>query len=144
VNSFGGLEKQYQVLVDQAKTGELRLSLRQVIEALERNNSNAAAPTSSVRASSSLCGESDSSKACADIENIVVLPPRHAHHRSGHRRSEPGSQVRQGAATRDGRGETGWHRHDAQGRNSRTVTSGAGQARGDARRCRRGEDQSLL
>lgn len=41
VNSFGGTEKQFQVLVDPAKLLAHRVTLRQVQEALEDNNRNA-------------------------------------------------------------------------------------------------------
>src|SRR5215217_3818908 len=40
VGSFGGLEKQYQVRVDPAKLQAYALSLRDVLEAVERNNQN--------------------------------------------------------------------------------------------------------
>ena len=40
VNSFGGLEKQYQVHLDPAKLQSYGLSLRDVLEAVTRNNAN--------------------------------------------------------------------------------------------------------
>ena len=40
VNSFGGLEKQYQVQLDQTKLQSYGLSLRDVLEAVARNNAN--------------------------------------------------------------------------------------------------------
>jgi cobalt-zinc-cadmium resistance protein CzcA len=40
VNSFGGQERQYEVLVDPAKIVAYSITLKQVIEALEQNNSN--------------------------------------------------------------------------------------------------------
>jgi cobalt-zinc-cadmium resistance protein CzcA len=40
VNSFGGKEKQYQVRLDPAKLQSYGLTLRDVLEAVERNNSN--------------------------------------------------------------------------------------------------------
>src|SRR6185436_721942 len=40
VNSFGGFEKQYQVRVDPAKLQSYNLSLRDVLEAVGRNNAN--------------------------------------------------------------------------------------------------------
>src|SRR5260370_12584787 len=40
VNSFGGEEQQYEVLVDPAKLTGYGLSLRQVIDALSQNNIN--------------------------------------------------------------------------------------------------------
>ena len=41
VNTFGGEEQQYEVLVDPAKLTGYGLTLRQVIDALSANNSNA-------------------------------------------------------------------------------------------------------
>ena len=40
VNSFGGREKQYQVRLDPAKLQSFKLSLREVVEAVTRNNAN--------------------------------------------------------------------------------------------------------
>lgn len=41
INSMGGLERQFQVLVNPDRLRHYRLSLRQVLEAVERNNANA-------------------------------------------------------------------------------------------------------
>lgn len=41
VNGFGGREKQYEVIVDPRRLAAYGLTLREVVEALERNNSNA-------------------------------------------------------------------------------------------------------
>ncbi|MEK6201706.1 MAG: efflux RND transporter permease subunit, partial [Desulfobulbaceae bacterium] len=42
VNSFGGFVRQYQVLVNQEALLKYGISLREVVEALEKNNANAA------------------------------------------------------------------------------------------------------
>lgn len=107
VNSFGGEEKQYQVLVDPNKLVSFGLSLGQVIEALERNNANAGGAYIEHAGEQQLLRGVGLIRNERDIENIVVAS----------REGTPvfvrnlgevslGAQVRQGAATRDGRGET--------------------------------------
>ncbi|MCC6862929.1 MAG: efflux RND transporter permease subunit, partial [Bryobacterales bacterium] len=107
VNSFGGEEKQYQVLVDPHKLVGYGLGLRQVIEALERNNANAGGAYIEHAGEQQLVRGVGLIQNERDIENIVVAS----------RQGTPiyirsigevslGAQVRQGAATRDGKGET--------------------------------------
>ncbi len=107
VNSFGGLEKQYQVLVNPNKLVSYGVTLAQVIEALERNNSNAGGAYIEHAGEQQLLRGVGLIQSIRDIENIVVAS----------RNGTPvyirtigqaglGAQVRQGAATRDGRGET--------------------------------------
>jgi cobalt-zinc-cadmium resistance protein CzcA len=107
VNSFGGLEKQYEVLVDSKRLVGFNLSLHQVIEALRRNNSNAGGAYLEQSGEQQIVRGVGLIQAPADIERIVV---------SAHGGTPIyirdigavgiGSQVRQGAATRDGAGET--------------------------------------
>lgn len=40
VNSLGGYPKQYQIMVDHNRLKKYNLTLRQVFEAIERNNAN--------------------------------------------------------------------------------------------------------
>ena len=106
VNSFGGLEKQYEVLVDPAKLVSYGLTLHQVIEALERNNSNAGGAYLEQGGEQQLLRGVGLIQSASDIETIVV-----ASHGGTPvlvrdvARVGTGSQVRQGAATRDGKGE---------------------------------------
>jgi cobalt-zinc-cadmium resistance protein CzcA len=106
VNSFGGTERQYQVLVDPQKLIAHRLTLRQVQEALEANNRNAGGAyirrgdeQQLVRGVGVIRGE-------ADIRSIVI----------GAEGGTPiyirdvaevttGPALRQGALTADGKGE---------------------------------------
>ncbi|MBA3975707.1 MAG: CusA/CzcA family heavy metal efflux RND transporter [Candidatus Solibacter sp.] len=107
VNSFGGEEKQYQVLVDPNKLVGLGLNLAQVLEALEKNNSNAGGAYIEHAGEQQLLRGVGLIQNERDIENIVV---------SSHNGTpifvrnigevSLGAQVRQGAATRDGKGET--------------------------------------
>lgn len=107
VNSFGGQEKQYQVMVDPKRLVSYGLSLAQVIEALEKNNSNAGGAYLERGGEQQLLRGVGLIRNERDIENIVVAS----------REGTPvyvrnigdvslGAEVRQGAATRDGRGET--------------------------------------
>ncbi|HOQ44993.1 MAG TPA: CusA/CzcA family heavy metal efflux RND transporter [Bryobacteraceae bacterium] len=107
VNSFGGEEKQYQVLVDPNKLVSYGISLAQVIEALEKNNANAGGAYIEHAGEQQLLRGVGLIQNERDIENIVVAS----------RQGTPifvrnigevslGAQVRQGAATRDGKGET--------------------------------------
>ncbi|MGE5568162.1 MAG: efflux RND transporter permease subunit [Rhodospirillales bacterium] len=107
VNSFGGEEKQYQVLVDPNKLVSFGISLSQVIEALEKNNANAGGAYIEHAGEQQLLRGVGLIQNERDIENIVVAS----------RQGTPifvrnigevslGAQVRQGAATRDGKGET--------------------------------------
>jgi cobalt-zinc-cadmium resistance protein CzcA len=107
VNSFGGLEKQYEVLVDPDKLVSYGLTLRQVIDALSRNNSNAGGAYLEAAGEQLLLRGVGLIQNVRDIDNIVV---------SSHQGTPVyirnigeagiGAQVRQGASTRDGRGET--------------------------------------
>ncbi|MDR0843142.1 MAG: CusA/CzcA family heavy metal efflux RND transporter [Acidobacteriota bacterium] len=107
VNSFGGQKKQYQVLVDPDQLLSYGLSLSQVIEALGKNNSNVGGAYIEQGGEQQLLRGVGLIRDERDIENIVVSS----------KRGTPvyirnigevglGAEVRQGAATRDGKGET--------------------------------------
>ena len=107
VNSFGGREQQYEVLVDPAKLGAYGLTLRQVIDALERNNANVGGAYIERGGEQQLIRGVGLIRDEHDIENIVLAASRGTpvYVRSvGEVRL--GAQIRQGAATEDGKGET--------------------------------------
>ena len=107
VNSFGGREQQYEVLVDPAKLGAYGLTLRQVIDALERNNANVGGAYIERAGEQQLIRGVGLIRDEHDIENIVLAASRGTpvYVRSvGDVRL--GAQIRQGAATEDGKGET--------------------------------------
>ncbi|MBI5906094.1 MAG: efflux RND transporter permease subunit, partial [Deltaproteobacteria bacterium] len=106
VNSFGGFVRQYHVLVRPDALLRFDLSLRQVVEALEKNNANAAGgfivrgwEQTYVRGVGQLAGP-------ADIGDVVLKAhggvPVHVHDVAD---VVVGPQPRQGAVTRDGKGE---------------------------------------
>jgi len=107
VNSFGGEEQQYEVLVDPAKLSGYGLTLRQVIDALSANNINAGGGYLEHGGEQELIRGVGLIRNETDIGNIVVSShqgtPVYVSSVAEVRR---GAQIRQGAATRDGKGET--------------------------------------
>jgi cobalt-zinc-cadmium resistance protein CzcA len=124
VNSYGGREKQYEVLVDPRRLAAHGLTLRQVIEGLERNNVNAGGAYLERGGEQQIVRGVGLIQSIHDIETIVVA----AHGGTPIRIRDigqvaVGSEIRQGAATRDGRGETVIGvAMLLKGENSRTVT----------------------
>ncbi len=107
VNSFGGRERQYEVLVDPRRLVAYRLTLHQVIEALERNNVNAGGAYIERGGEQQLLRGIGLIGSISDIENIVIATENGTPVRVRDVAAVGvGSQVRQGAATRDARGET--------------------------------------
>ena len=107
VNSFGGEEQQYEVLVDPAKLTGYRLTLRQVIDAVSANNINAGGGYLEHGGEQELIRGVGLIQNERDIGNIVVSShqgtPVYVSSVAEVRR---GAQMRQGASTRDGKGET--------------------------------------
>lgn len=107
VNSFGGRERQYEVLVDPQQLVAYGLTLHQVIEALGRNNVNAGGAYLERGGEQQLLRGIGLISSIADIQNIVIATENGTPVRVRDVATVGvGSQVRQGAATRDGRGET--------------------------------------
>lgn len=124
VNSFGGREKQYEVQLDPGRLVAYRLTLRHVVEAIEQNNSNAGGAYIERAGEQLLLRGVGLIKSVQDIEDIVLTS--HEGTPVSVRdvgRVSLGAQVRQGAATRDGNGETVMGVVMLlKGENSRTVT----------------------
>ena len=107
VNSFGGRERQYEVLVDPRRLVGYKLTLRQVIEALERNNVNGGGAYLERGGEQQLLRGIGLIGSISDVENIVIATENGTPVRVRDvATAGVGSQVRQGAATRDARGET--------------------------------------
>lgn len=107
VNVYGGKLKQYEVLIDPLKLVSYGLTLREVVGALEKNNANVGGAYLERGGEQQLIRGIGLIRNLEDIESIVVCAAK----------GTPvfvrnlgtvgfGSQVRQGAATTDGRGET--------------------------------------
>ena len=107
VNSYGGEQQQYEVLIDPVKLVSFKLTLPQVIAALKQNNQNVGGGYLETAGEQQLIRGVGLIESIADIENIVVSAesgtPIYIRSIAQVRR---GSQIRQGAATMDGRGET--------------------------------------
>lgn len=72
VNSLGGFVKQYQVLVDSAKLRKYNLALRDVFQAVARNNANAGGNILERHAEKYIVRGVGLIRAIGDIESIVV------------------------------------------------------------------------
>jgi cobalt-zinc-cadmium resistance protein CzcA len=107
VNSFGGFVKQYQVLVDPARLLKYKLTLPDVLVGIERNNANAGGSFLTQGWEQSYVRGVGLFQSISDIEDVVL------HAKDG----TPvylkdvadvriGPQTRQGAVSKDGKGET--------------------------------------
>jgi cobalt-zinc-cadmium resistance protein CzcA len=107
VNSFGGFVKQYQVLVDPARLLKYKLTLPDVLSGIERNNANSGGSFLTRGWEQSYVRGVGLFQSIADIEDVVL------HAKDG----TPvylkdvadvriGPQTRQGAVSKDGKGET--------------------------------------
>lgn len=107
VNSFGGREKQYQVRLDPAKLQSYGLSLRDVVEAVTRNNANVGGAYIEHSSEQYLLRGIGLVDSTADIANIVVTTGEHGVPIFVRDLGEivTGATVRQGAVTADGKGE---------------------------------------
>jgi cobalt-zinc-cadmium resistance protein CzcA len=126
VNSFGGFEKQYQVQLDPAKLQSFSLSLRNVWEAVMRNNANVGGAYIQHGAEQYLLRGIGLVEKADDIRNIVVKTGREGvpiYVRDVGEVVE-GATVRQGAVTADGEGEiVAGMAMMLKGENSRTVVN---------------------
>ncbi|HKR21729.1 MAG TPA: CusA/CzcA family heavy metal efflux RND transporter [Pyrinomonadaceae bacterium] len=107
VNSFGGLEKQYQVQLDQTKLQAYGLSLRDVLESVARNNANVGGAYIEHGSEQYLLRGIGLAETAQDISNIVVKTGREGVPVYVRDVGEvvTGATVRQGAVTADGEGE---------------------------------------
>lgn len=107
VNSFGGEELQYEVLVDPAKLAAYDLTIHHVVEALERNNANVGGGYLEHGGEQQLIRGVGLLRDERDIANVVLTSAQGTPVYVGSVGTvRVGAQVRQGAATEDGNGET--------------------------------------
>src|ERR1044072_2473132 len=109
VNSFGGLEKQYQVRLDPTKLQSYGLTLRDVLESVARNNANVGGAYIEHGAEQYLLRGIGLVESVDDIANIVVKTGKEGIPVYVRDLGEvtTGATVRQGAVTADGEGEIG-------------------------------------
>src|SRR5262249_55238165 len=106
VSSFGGLVKQFQVIVDPERLNSLDVSLTQLFDALQKNNANANGNFIEHKSEQYVVQGLGLVKDISDIENIIVA--RHEHAPVFVRdvaEVKVGAELRQGAVTADGKGE---------------------------------------
>ena len=107
VNSFGGLVKQYQVLINPDRLTSYGITLQQVFEALEKNNANASGNFIEHGSEQYVVRGLGLVKDTKDIENIIVATHEHAPVYVRDVASvQIGAELRQGAVTANGEGET--------------------------------------
>ena len=107
INSFGGYEKQYQVRLEPAKLQSYGLTMRDVFEAVSRNNANVGGAYIQKGAEQYLLRGLGLVENPEDIGNIVVKtgPEGVPVYVKNVGEIVEGSTVRQGAVTADGKGE---------------------------------------
>lgn len=107
VNSFGGFEKQYQVRLDPNKLQSYGLTLRDVYEAVSRNNANVGGAYIEKGSEQYLLRGIGLVEKADDVANIVVKTGKEGVPVYVKDVGEvvEGSTVRQGAVTADGKGE---------------------------------------
>ena len=106
VNSFGGFEKQYQVLVRPDALVQYDLTLDQVIDAIAENNQNAGGGYMTRGSEQLVIRGVGQVQDLAQIANVVVTSRGGTPVRIGDIADvQIGSSIRQGAVTKDGRGE---------------------------------------
>ncbi|HRY46080.1 MAG TPA: efflux RND transporter permease subunit, partial [Thermoanaerobaculia bacterium] len=108
VNTWGGLPKQYQVLVDPARLRAHGLSLREVFEAVERGNANAGGGYIEHNREQYIVRGEGLVGSISDIEKIVLKADEHGTPVTvgSIAQVREGAMMRIGVATKDGRGET--------------------------------------
>lgn len=124
VNSFGGLEKQYQVRLDPVRLQAYGLSIRDVLDAVARNNENVGGAYIEHGAEQYLLRGIGLVEKAEDIANIVVKTGKEGVPIYVRDLGEvvTGATVRQGAVTADGEGEiVAGIAMMLKGENSRTV-----------------------
>ena len=106
VNSFGGLVKQYQVIVNPERLTSFKLTLAEVFEALEKNNANASGNFIEHKSEQYIVRGLGQVKGIPDIENVIVSAQ---HHNPIYIRDvaevKIGAELRQGAFSANGEGE---------------------------------------
>ena len=106
VNSFGGLVKQYQVIVQPDRLTSYGVTLQEVFEALEKNNANASGNFIEHKSEQYVVRGLGLVKNTKDIENIIVAVHEHAPiYVRDVADVQIGAELRQGAVTANGEGE---------------------------------------
>ncbi len=107
VNSFGGEDKQYQVVLDPKRLQASGLSVSQVVEALEKSNANAGGGYIEHNRESFVIGTRGLVTGLDDLKNVVLgaTPQGTPITLANVGEVRFGPRLRRGAASRDGQGE---------------------------------------
>ncbi len=106
VNSFGGLVKQFQVIIKPERLTSFHITLQQVFEALEKNNTNASGNFIEHQSEQYVVRGLGLVKSIPDIENIIVAVQEHTPvYVRDVADVKIGAELRQGAVTANGKGE---------------------------------------
>lgn len=106
VNSFGGLVKQYQVIVKPERLTSYKITLKEIFEALEKNNANASGNFIEHGSEQYMVRGLGLVKDMRDIENIIVATREHSPvYVRDLAEVKIGAELRQGAVTMNGQGE---------------------------------------
>ena len=106
VNTWGGQAKQYQIIADPQKLAARGLTIRDLTEAVEQNNQNAGGGVLRTGDEQQFVRGVGTIQSIGDIENIVVKAQNGvAVFVKDVARVQTGGQPRQGAITRNGKGE---------------------------------------
>jgi cobalt-zinc-cadmium resistance protein CzcA len=106
VNSFGGLVKQYQVIVQPDRLTSYGITLQQVFEALQKNNANASGNFIEHKSEQYVVRGLGLVKDTKDIGNIIVATHEHSPvYVRDVADVQIGADLRQGAVTANGEGE---------------------------------------
>ena len=106
VNSYGGLVKQYQVIIKPERLLSYKVTLQQVFEALEKNNANASGNFIEHQSEQYVVRAIGLVRDVGDIENIIVTAQNHTPiYIRDVADVTVGAELRQGAVTANGGGE---------------------------------------
>lgn len=106
VNTWGGQTREYQVIINPERLVAYNLSLKQVFDAINRNNANFSGGIIEHSSEQYIVSGSGLIRSLEDIKNIVVTYSNGVPvYIKNIARVEYGPMLRQGAATKDGQGE---------------------------------------
>ena len=106
VNTWGGQTREYQVVINPERLVAYNLSLKQVFDAINRNNANFSGGIIEHSSEQYIVSGSGLIRSLEDIKNIVVTYSNGVPvYIKNIARVEYGPMLRQGAATKDGQGE---------------------------------------
>jgi cobalt-zinc-cadmium resistance protein CzcA len=106
VNTFGGELKQYQVLIDPQKLLNYNITIREVIEAVSKNNANAPGAYIEHKQEQFIVVGEGIAKTMSDVENIIIKSINGTSiFVKNVAEVKEGSAIRQGAVTLNGKSE---------------------------------------